>query len=120
MDETVLPLTETTCWLYYRLLDKVCIAHIKICQLHLNPFFRLNFFTEWFDNGKPTVFWLSGFYFTQAFLTGALQNFARRYTIPIDNVEFEFEVLTQDSADIPGGLPITFFTPIKHDFQLIS
>jgi len=59
---------------------------------------RLDFNTTWVERGVPAVYWISGFFFPQGFLTAILQNYARKYSFPIDTVAFSF-VLRDDVAE---------------------
>merc|ERR1712159_899884 len=64
---------------------------------------RLTFIRNWCDNGTPIGFWISCFFFPQAFLTGTMQNFARKYQEPIDTISFSFKYrddLQRDGSDI--------------------
>merc|ERR1712039_217808 len=70
---------------------------------------RLKFFQTWVDKGIPVLYWLSGIYFTQAFTTGASQNFARKYTIPIDTLTFDFEMpQDQEPTEKPANGVYTY------------
>jgi dynein heavy chain len=54
---------------------------------------RCEFIQKWINLGIPNIYWISGFFFPQAFLTGTLQNFARKYVVSIDLLSFEFKVI---------------------------
>uniref|UniRef100_A0A668T5Z5 Dynein axonemal heavy chain 1 n=1 Tax=Oreochromis aureus TaxID=47969 RepID=A0A668T5Z5_OREAU len=56
---------------------------------------RINFLQRWISNGIPPAFWISGFFFPQAFLTGTLQNYARRSGTSIDTIGFDFESVSE-------------------------
>ncbi len=54
---------------------------------------RIAFIQSWIDNGTPNHFWISGFFFPQAFITGVMQNYARKYVIAVDQIIFDFKFL---------------------------
>jgi len=61
---------------------------------------RMEFMDRWIEKGSPAVYWISGFFFPQAFLTGTLQNFARRHQISIDSISFDFKIKSEPEDQI--------------------
>jgi dynein heavy chain len=74
---------------------------------------RLAFIQSWIDIGPPKLFWISGFFFTQSFLTGVLQNYARREVIAIDKLDFGFDFYEQpyDREKTEADLEVNFSIP---------
>ena len=52
---------------------------------------RLEFFSTWLEEGNPVCYPMPHFFFVQAFMTGALQNYARKHRVAIDKLRFDFE-----------------------------
>ena len=56
---------------------------------------RLDFINLWIKENSPLVYRISGFFFTQSFLTGTRQNYARGTGIAIDLLSYDFQVVTK-------------------------
>lgn len=61
---------------------------------------RLDTLGSWIKNGPPSSFWISGFFFPQGFMTGALQTYSRKTKIAIDTLTFRTEVLKEFETEI--------------------
>merc|ERR1712146_332805 len=68
----------------------------------LDLYKKLTYIDKWLKHGQPKTFWMSGFFFPQGFMTGALQTHSRKYQIPIDRLNYGFRVLDayEESADL--------------------
>lgn len=62
---------------------------------------RIAFFNDWLYNGIPRVFMINKFFFAHGFLTGAKQNYARKYKIPIDTMDLDYKVCQDPDAPAP-------------------
>lgn len=66
---------------------------------------RLEFFNEWVAGGVPDCLWINKFFFTHGFLTGAMQNYARKYSIAIDTLTYDFNIVHDVPDDGKGVAP---------------
>ncbi|XP_045684006.1 dynein axonemal heavy chain 6 [Phyllostomus hastatus] len=84
---------------------------------------RTAFVDLWLKRGQPKSFWISGFFFPQGFLTGTLQNHARKYNFPIDELSFKYNMTStyRDQATvIEAAKKVKFGQELPMDLELPS
>ena len=73
--------------------EKVGYPSLKPLASWTKDYFRrMEFFNGWIEDGEPKSYWMPGFFFPQGFMTGTLQNHARKTKIAIDRLNFGFAV----------------------------
>lgn len=87
---------------------------LKPLGSYINDFLiRLGFFRRWLDEGEPDVYWMSGFYFTQSFLTGVLQNHSRKNNLQIDSLHMKFDV-TDFEIEVEKSLEMGVYIKVRY------
>ncbi|KAM7079135.1 dynein axonemal heavy chain 6 [Molossus nigricans] len=84
---------------------------------------RTAFVDLWLKRGQPKSFWISGFFFPQGFLTGTLQNHARKYNLPIDELSFKYTVIPNyrnQAMVIEAAKTVKFGEELPMDLELPS
>ena len=61
---------------------------------------RLQEFDNWITGDYPKVFWLSSFTYPTSFLTAVLQTTARKNSVPIDTLSFEFTIVNMEEKEV--------------------
>ncbi|GIM07381.1 hypothetical protein Vretimale_11536 [Volvox reticuliferus] len=61
---------------------------------------RIEQLATWVEETYPRVYWLSGFTYPTGFLTAVLQTTARKSSVPIDTLSFEFSIINLDEREI--------------------
>ncbi|XP_037589527.1 dynein heavy chain 6, axonemal [Cebus imitator] len=84
---------------------------------------RTSFVDLWLKRGQPKSYWISGFFFPQGFLTGTLQNHARKYNLPIDELSFKYNIIPtyrDQAAVIEAAKTVQFGQELPMDMELPS
>ena len=90
------------------MLNKVPTSWSKIGYTSFKPFGswladlkkRITFIDDWMRLGFPIIYWISGLFYPQGFITGIFQTYARETKTPVNDVIINFHVMDVADSEI--------------------